>query len=319
MVVRDLNTEPVLVSLNSIRIDGTYMFIHLFWMAAAADEGILEGSDDGEGDDGDEEDEDIADDADMMDADDAPLKSNGKPKPTSSKPKSKSKPKPISPIMDENDDKGLEEEEEYVVLEPTTANATGTPKSLLHLLTPPLIALARPTPQLSFPPPSLPSVHPPTTSVLGAIHVRALECLNNLFVGVKERELIDPSAAASESPADQEKQEEEKEVVQGALGVWEQMWSAELLGAVGAPPVDSASLAVVPGGKAGLAGLFGSGQERRSEMWSVAVGVLWGLARMSRGALVRFLLAYSLLFFSMVLISFFILLLFCITWHMSGR
>ena len=134
-----------------------------------------------------------------------------------------------------------------------------TPTSLLNALTAPLLNLARPTP-LSFPPPALPSVHPPTTSVLGAIHVRALECLNNLSVGVKER----PGSAGEELST------EEKELVQGAVGVWNQMWGADLLGAVGEPP-DSAT----------------PGQERRAEMWNIAVGVLWGLARMGKGALVR--------------------------------
>ena len=142
----------------------------------------------------------------------------------------------------------------------------GTPTSLLNTLTSPLLALARPT-SLSFPPPALPSVHPPTTSVLGAIHVRALECLNNLFVGVKEH----PGGAAAEDLS-----KEEKELAQGAVDVWNQMWSADLLGAIGEPlgnpsPIDT------------------PGQERRAEMWKIAVGGLWGLARIGKGALVRFI------------------------------
>lgn len=142
-----------------------------------------------------------------------------------------------------------------------------TPASLLSLLTPPLLSLSHPTPTLSFPPPSLPSVHPPTTSALGAIHLRAMECLNNLFVGSKEREIGD---------------EEDADKVKSAVGVWDEMWSAGLLGAVGPP---SAMEGEAKG--LGLASLFEPGQERRGEMWSVAVGALWGLARMSRGVLVR--------------------------------
>jgi len=142
----------------------------------------------------------------------------------------------------------------------------GTPTSLLNTLTSPLLALARPT-SLSFPPPALPSVHPPTTSVLGAIHVRALECLNNLFVGVKER----PGGAAAEDLS-----KEEKELVQGAVDVWNQLWSADLLGAIGEPPGTPSSIDT-------------PGQERRAEMWKIAVGVLWGLARIGKGALVRFI------------------------------
>jgi len=143
----------------------------------------------------------------------------------------------------------------------------GTPTSLLNTLTYPLLALARPT-SLSFPPPALPSVHPPTTSVLGAIHVRALECLNNLFVGVKER----PGGAAAEDVS-----REEKELVQGAMDVWNQTWGADLLGAIGEPPGTPSSIDT-------------PGQERRAEMWKIAVGVLWGLARIGKGALVRFIL-----------------------------
>ncbi|KAF8323967.1 hypothetical protein DL93DRAFT_2049554 [Clavulina sp. PMI_390] len=120
-----------------------------------------------------------------------------------------------------------------------------TPTSLLHLLTLPLLALSRPTPTLSFPPPALPSVHPPTTSVLGAIHVRALECLNNLFVGVRERVLV--------TEGDDEEMGGRKKEERSAPG---------------------------------FTNLFGAGQERRAEMWAVAVGVLWGLARMARGTLV---------------------------------
>lgn len=111
-----------------------------------------------------------------------------------------------------------------------------------------------------------------------------------------ERELIDADGGSSGSSSGPKDGEEE--VVKGALGVWEQMWSAELLGAVGVPPVPSSSspsgvptltpTAVVGNGGNGLLALFGSGQERRAEMWSIATGVLWGLARMSRGALVRF-------------------------------
>jgi hypothetical protein len=144
----------------------------------------------------------------------------------------------------------------------------GTPTALLNVLTSPLITLARPTP-LSFPPPALPSVHPPMTSVLGAIHIRALECLNNLFVGMKER----PGSTTADDLS-----KEEKELIHGAVSVWNQMWSTDLLGAVGEPPGTPGSASV-------------PGQERRAEMWNVAVGVLWGLARVCRGALVRFVSA----------------------------
>lgn len=153
----------------------------------------------------------------------------------------------------------------------TSASASslsiGTPLSLLKLLTPPLIALARPT-TLSFPPPALPSVHPPTTSVLGAIHLRALECLNNLFVGMGGGEDVRGGGANAGGG------EVDEEIVKGAVGVWDQMWSAGLLGAAGEPQT------LIGAGT-------GPGQEKKIEMWNVASGVLWGLARMAKGLVVR--------------------------------
>lgn len=87
-----------------------------------------------------------------------------------------------------DDDGATEERVLEMDVEPETATANGAapqPPSRLLQLAEPLLALAVPT-QLSFPP--LPSsteaaiTHPPTTSVLGAIHVRALECLSNIFL-----------------------------------------------------------------------------------------------------------------------------------------
>ncbi|KAH7104899.1 ARM repeat-containing protein [Auriculariales sp. MPI-PUGE-AT-0066] len=65
--------------------------------------------------------------------------------------------------------------------------ATGIPLSQSPILSlvPTLLTLAQPTP-LSFPPQisstAATVVHPPITSVLGAIHVRALECVTNIFL-----------------------------------------------------------------------------------------------------------------------------------------
>ena len=134
------------------------------------------------------------------------------------------------------------------------ASYVGTPITLLSLSTP-LIALITPTP-LSFPPPSLPSLHPPTTSVLSAIHIAALECLNNLFVKIDK------------------KGEGKSDVVKGAEGVWNGVWSA--LGTVNGAGRPGA----VFGAQSGL------GTERRREVWAGAAGVLWGLARVCKGSLV---------------------------------
>ncbi|EJD54408.1 ARM repeat-containing protein [Auricularia subglabra TFB-10046 SS5] len=85
------------------------------------------------------------------------------------------------------DDDRAEERVLEMDVETGTTEAQTPSESTLRLLSlaEPLLALAVPT-SLSFPP--LPSsteqvaAHPPTTSALGAIHVRALECLSNIFL-----------------------------------------------------------------------------------------------------------------------------------------
>lgn len=140
-------------------------------------------------------------------------------------------------------------------------NSTHT---LLLTLTQPLIKLVHPT-TLSFPPnPSEPSPHPPTTSALSTIHVRALECLNNLFLAVEEAE-GDGSAI---SPDDRE----------SVKLLWTELWHA--LSAVGK---------VVKDGKV----VASRGLEKKAEMWQMAVGVLWGMARVGRGHLVGVISFYS--------------------------
>jgi hypothetical protein len=129
--------------------------------------------------------------------------------------------------------------------DPKTVNAPTTP--LLSSLVSPLLALVYPT-SLSFPPLAAPSVHPPTTSVLSAIHVGALECLNNIFLSLS----TSPNPSISTD-------------TDGGLKVWNAIWSAlEIVGTEG-----------------------GLGQERRQEMWEIAVGVLWGVGSIWKGSLVR--------------------------------
>ncbi|KAJ7119418.1 ARM repeat-containing protein [Mycena epipterygia] len=121
---------------------------------------------------------------------------------------------------------------------------TNAPIQALPPLVQPLIALVQPT-TLSFPPLASPSPHPPTTSALSAIHLAALECLNNIFLALAR---AGPATAA--------------DVVTGRA-VWDGVWAA--LGVVGTQT--------------------GLGQERRRAMWEVAAGVLWGVASVCRGAL----------------------------------
>lgn len=148
---------------------------------------------------------------------------------------------------DEDDDEVIEEQPQ-----PTSATTSSQTNSLnlIATLTRPLLALARPTP-LSFSQSSVPTVHPPTTSALGTIHVRALECLNNLFLGINTENVQLPEGAAKQ-----------------ATEVWNDVWS--VLAAVGKQSEWT----------------VGSAVEVRKEMWEVGVGVLWGLARIGKGELI---------------------------------
>lgn len=131
--------------------------------------------------------------------------------------------------------------------------------NLLSLLTAPLIELIAPT-TLSFPPtPVDPSSHPPTTSALSAIHIRALECLNNLFLSVDEGD--DLSHGDAFTDADR----------QGARDVWSAVWKA--LVQVGEIVVD---------GKISAIRSF----QKKKEFWEGAMGVLWGVAKIGRRHLV---------------------------------
>lgn len=120
--------------------------------------------------------------------------------------------------------------------------------ALLPSLVPPLMALIQPT-SLSFPPLAAPSPNPPITSALSAVHVGAFECLTNVFLGISTF----GNAAVSQDKAAGKK-------------VWDDIWST--LGLVGTES--------------------GPGQERRQEIWENAVGVLWGVSNVWKGALVSY-------------------------------
>ncbi|KAL0951711.1 hypothetical protein HGRIS_008386 [Hohenbuehelia grisea] len=126
-----------------------------------------------------------------------------------------------------------------------TADSSSKPaSSSLHSLIPSLLTLIQPV-TLSFPPLASQSMHPPTTSVLSAIHNSAVECLNNIFLSL--------STGSSTLSMDQ----------QSGLKAWTDVWTA--LSVVGTE--------------------FGPGQERRKEMWDNAVGVLWGIGNVWKGVL----------------------------------
>ena len=124
-------------------------------------------------------------------------------------------------------------------------NGSSSP-SYLTTLVAPLLALVQPT-VLSFSPLAAQSIHPPTTSALGAVHIAALECLNNIFLSFST---VPNLSVTSDTD--------------GGLRVWHGIWSA--LSLVGTQ--------------------VGLGQERRQEFWDVAVGVLWGVGRVWKGHLV---------------------------------
>jgi len=116
-----------------------------------------------------------------------------------------------------------------------------------------LTTLSLPTP-LSFPPAApQPSAHPPTTSLLSTLHLRALEALNNLLLtnaAIAQNSRQTPSIPVS--------------------GIWEGMMN------------------VIEGVGAGVdaAGMKARGQEMRVEVLDMAVGCLWCLSRISPDILV---------------------------------
>ena len=134
----------------------------------------------------------------------------------------------------------------------TTEMNTDSPQNssttFLTTLVAPLLPLIQPT-ALSFPPLASPSPHPPTTSALSALHISALECLNNIFLSLT-------TSCNSSISSD----------ANSGRTVWDGVWSA--LGLIGTET--------------------GLGQERRQEAWNVAVGVLWGIGRIWKGSIVSF-------------------------------
>lgn len=130
---------------------------------------------------------------------------------------------------------------------PAKVNSAGLPR-LLSVLPERLVKLATLTP-LSLPPSDDASPHPPTTAALSALHLRALEALNNL--------LLSTVAAV---------QNGEKLSIPAA-----DLWAAlfPILRAEGAPPADASA----------------RGQEFRKAIQEAALGCLWGVARSSPSSL----------------------------------
>lgn len=162
---------------------------------------------------------------------------------------------PDSEIQPEGDSEGREEQDEEMNGEEDVDAEMATEKPptpsqsnplRFAFLIPPLLSLMEPTP-LSFPPPGSPSIHPPATSALGAIHLCALESLNNLFLSL---------ATSHRSLTDAEK-------VQGTT-IWGSLWAA--LEKVGDPRAAKST-------------------KEQKAFWETAIGVLWGASNAFKGVI----------------------------------
>ncbi|KIM88980.1 hypothetical protein PILCRDRAFT_813980 [Piloderma croceum F 1598] len=160
-------------------------------------------------------------------------------------------PEPEVTVEDVNGDENENEDamqsnadDEMILDDPPSADTVTS--SFLPVLVQPLLALIHPTP-LSFPPVGGLSSHPPTTTAISAIHVGALECLNNIFL----------SLSTSQNPAVASDKDSGRRI-------WDEIWSA--LTVVGTQS--------------------GPGQERKQEIWEVGIGVIWGIGSSWKGFLI---------------------------------
>ena len=165
-----------------------------------------------------------------------------------------------------NEDDEMEADEEMVEAAPPTNgtssnNGPRKPSDYLEALIPTLLPLIRPT-LLSYAPPFQQSLHPPTTSALGALHIAALECLNNISLTLADAldgvsvDAIGTANGAGHSPA-----------AGLVMNAWGEVWT--MLASIGRPEG------------------IGAGPEKKKEAWLVALGVLWAVGRICRGKLVR--------------------------------
>lgn len=154
--------------------------------------------------------------------------------------------------------------------DPPQTNGTsldnGPKKPIDHLqaLIPTLLPLIRPTP-LSYAPPFQQSLHPPTTSALSALHIAALECLNNISLTLADAlDCVSPAAIGigTTNGAGHDS------ITSLGRETWGEVWA--MAAAIGRPEG------------------VGAGPERKKEAWLVALGVLWAVGRICRGQLVRY-------------------------------
>lgn len=156
---------------------------------------------------------------------------------------------PLENNVGDEEEEEMDSEEDADDQMATDENPTASQPNLsrFSFLIPIILSLVEPT-HLSFPPPGSPSIHPPTTSALGAIHLCALECLNNLFLSF---------ATFGRSFSDAEK-------VQG-ITIWNLLWTA--LEKVG----DLRSAKIT---------------KEQKLFWETAIGVLWGVSIVFKGIII---------------------------------
>ncbi|PVG00960.1 ARM repeat-containing protein [Serendipita vermifera] len=133
---------------------------------------------------------------------------------------------------------------------PNLPTGPSTSFDLVSSIVPPCLAYIQPTP-FSYPPSFQPSPHPPTTSALQAIHIAALECLNNVCLSIAQQDLHSSNTA--------------NQTFAGLMkAVWDEIW--KMLAILGVPEVSGLS----------------AGPRQKLEVWNISLGVLWSVARIRR-------------------------------------
>ena len=165
--------------------------------------------------------------------------------------------------MNDDEDELFDKSREVPVNGASHTIGVSTPVTLPHLLStlnlPSRLSSLASLNALSLPPSSYqPSPHPPTTSALSVLHLRALEALNNLLLTVVAT--ISTSADPSANQL-------------AALIPAEQIWAAVFR-----------NVDVV---RAEPEALRQKGQEMRMEILMGCVGCLWGLAKIAPDNVVR--------------------------------
>lgn len=158
--------------------------------------------------------------------------------------------------LEEGNDVVLRKELSYsrnYTQETGVGHADGQLLKFISTLTEPLLKLACPT-EISFPPIGKAASHPSITQAMAFVHVRALDCLNNLFLSFG---LSSDSKSVVENDAE------------AMHSIWNELWTILHIVGIRSEP----------------------GQEQRAEMWNSAMGALWGVAQACRAHLVCFLLS----------------------------